>query len=175
MSMHALLRRPLAAALELYSKTLRLGADALGDLADALAPGERTGDGAATRPASSTRATAGATRVSARQSAAAPAGDSARHGSTELPAARRDLTDLAKRPAQEVLAALTGLSDEELGELYEIERTGRHRRQVLDAIDATARPQASDPRVVAALVADELDVREPDELVYSTETPGAPA
>lgn len=84
--------------------------------------------------------------------------------------ARVDLESLAARPAPEVISALDTLSAEELADLYEHESKHRRRRQVLDAITAATAPPLS-----AADTGEDLslldDAREPDELVYTTQTP----
>lgn len=48
-----------------------------------------------------------------------------------------DLAALASANAPEVIAALGSLTDEELAELAEIEKAGKNRKGVLDAISAT--------------------------------------
>lgn len=78
---------------------------------------------------------------------------------------------LAAKTVPQVLTALDSLSDVELADLYEYESRHRRRRTILQAIEAAAAP----PPDAAATDADEIilddDLREPDELVYSTETP----
>jgi len=79
-----------------------------------------------------------------------------------------DVVALISRPAPEVISALDGLSTLELADLYDQESRTRRRRAVLDAIQAAAAPPA------AAATPEPLpvdDVRVPDELVYSTQTP----
>ena len=86
-----------------------------------------------------------------------------------IPPARLDVARLAAQTAPEILAALDGLGDVELSDLYEYESKHRRRRKVLDAITAAAAPPAE-----AAGPADidlTEDVRQPDELVYTTQTP----
>ena len=84
---------------------------------------------------------------------------------TQTPAPPVDVARLASMTAPQVVAALDGLGSTELAELYEHEAKHRRRRSVLQAIEtAAAPPQAGPP-------GDETDVRTPDELVYSTQTP----
>jgi hypothetical protein len=79
-----------------------------------------------------------------------------------------DLAGLAARPTPQVIAALETLGTVELGDLYEHESKHRRRRAVLDAITAaTAPPQTGSQADLPGLD----DVRVPDELVYSTQTP----
>ena len=99
---------------------------------------------------------------------ATPAPPAAVRDEPGTPAAALDVAALISRPAPEVLAALDGLSALELADLYDQESRSRRRRAVLDAIQAAAAPPA------AAATPDPLpvdDVRVPDELVYSTQTP----
>lgn len=84
---------------------------------------------------------------------------------------RLDLAGLTARPAPEVIAALDSLGTMELADLYDHESKGRRRRAVLDAIEAATAPPASATDADADLSLLD-DVREPDVLVYSTQTPG---
>jgi hypothetical protein len=82
--------------------------------------------------------------------------------------ARLDLAGLAARPAPQVIAVLETLGTAELADLYEHESKHRRRRTVLDAITAaTAPPQTGSEADLSGVD----DVRVPDELVYSTQTP----
>ena len=82
---------------------------------------------------------------------------------------RLDLAGLAARPAPEVVAALDTLGTTELADLYTYESKHRRRPAVLDAITAATAPPpaATDDEDLSLLD----DVRVPDELVYSTQTP----
>lgn len=51
--------------------------------------------------------------------------------------------ELAARPANEVIAAIPGLSTDELGRLYEHELATKRRKTVLEAIERSAAPQAA--------------------------------
>ena len=87
-------------------------------------------------------------------------------------AAATDATDipaLAGEPTPAVLKALDGLSLTALDELYAYESKHRRRSTVLAGIEAALAPPP------AAADEDALldDVRVPDELVYTTSTPGA--
>lgn len=80
-----------------------------------------------------------------------------------------DVASLAAQPAPRVIAAIDTLSTAELGDLYIYEAGHRRRRTVLSALESASTP---------AVREDEdglppLDVRVPDELVYSTTTPGS--
>jgi hypothetical protein len=79
-----------------------------------------------------------------------------------------DLQVLVRQPAPEVIGRLGVLSDAELADLYQLESDGRRRAGVLRAItEASAPPpQPATPE----LPIDEVDISEPAELVYSTET-----
>lgn len=91
---------------------------------------------------------------------------------TDTPAASepraepRDIPALAALPAPAVVKAIDELSLTDLGDLYDHESAHRRRRTVLAAIDAAMAPPAG-------AASDDLldDVRQPDELVYTTATP----
>lgn len=139
-----------AAALRTTAAALRLLAGTGQRLADVLSP-----DGQIPTPRTAPPA------APARRAESPPA------AAGEVDPVHLDLPGLAARPAPEVIAALDGLGTTELGDLYEYERKHRRRRSVLDAIAAAAAPPASgaDTDEDLSLLA---DVREPDELVYST-------
>lgn len=79
----------------------------------------------------------------------------------------RDIPTLAGLPAATLVRAVDTLSSAELADLYDYESKHRRRSTVLQAIEAALAPAAS------AGADDDLldDVRVPDELVYSTQTP----
>jgi hypothetical protein len=80
-----------------------------------------------------------------------------------VPAGTIDIATLAAKPAPQVVAAIDTLSTTELGDLYIYEAGHRRRRTVLAALEsATAPPAPQDDDLPP------LDVRVPDELVYST-------
>ena len=82
-------------------------------------------------------------------------------------AAPRDPATLAALAAPAVIDVLDDLSTAELADLFDHESAHRRRRTVLRAIEAALAPPPS------AVTDDDLDdVRVPDELVYSTVTPG---
>ena len=83
--------------------------------------------------------------------------------------ARFDAAELAARTAPSVIAALESLGTVELADLYEYESQHRRRPEVLDAITAATAPPPSATDDVDLSLLD--DVRVPDELVYSTQTP----
>lgn len=84
------------------------------------------------------------------------------------PAAPLNVAALTSRPTPEVIAALDDLSATELADLYDRESRSRRRRAVLDAIQAAAAPPAN---AATPPPLPEDEVRVPDELVYSTQTP----
>ena len=79
-----------------------------------------------------------------------------------------DIAALASRTQPEIVAALDGLSALDLADLYDHESRHRRRPGVLSAVEAAAAPPI-DVRTPDPLPLDE--VRIPDELVYSTQTP----
>lgn len=179
-----LLRAP-AAALDIAAKALRVLADVNDHLATALvsAPAEPiptpqpVRDNTAPPTARVDIGVAAATRPSAAASPLAPQ-TATTTGSdapvADAPAARTPDLDttgvaaLAAQTAPRVIAALDGLSAEDLAELYEYESGHRRRATVLRAVEAAAAPP------VEARADDDIlldDVREPDVLVYSTSTP----
>lgn len=142
-----------AAALRTTAFALRLFASTGRRLADALSPDDPT----------PTLSEAAPQRPAARPQAAAPA-------PAPADSVRLDLAALAARTAPEVIAALGSLGTLELADLYDYESKHRRRRAVLDAIEAATAPPASatDTHEDASLLD---DVRVPDELVYTTQTP----
>lgn len=142
-------------ALQTTAKALRLLAFANEMLADRLAtpPVGSSPDADSTPP---------------RRPAPAPASAATPAPATDATAtAPRDIPTLATLPAADVIRALDDLSMTELGDLFEHESSHRRRRTVLRAIEAALAPP---PAAVSDDVALD-DVREPDELVYSTTTP----
>lgn len=140
-------------ALRTTAKALRLLASAHEALADAVSP---TPSSDSDSPPPPPAATSDSPAETAPQ-------DEARDSSPP------DVATLASRTAPEVIAALDGLSDAELADLHDYESRHRRRRSVLDAVAEAAAPPV-DVRDAGDLI--ELDdPRQPDELVYSTQTP----
>ena len=155
-------------ALSAAATTLRLLASINETLAQRLspdAPASPPVDDASTR----TRAegNAAAATPTAATTAAAPAvqaPDRDEPAPLAAAAAARDIATLAAKPAAQVIAAIETLSTTELGDLYIYEAGHRRRRTVLAALEtASAPPAAGDDDDLPP-----LDVRIPDELVYST-------
>lgn len=79
-----------------------------------------------------------------------------------------DVPTLLAQPAPRVIASLASMSALDLADVYEYEARHRRRPAVLAAVEAAAAPPPA-ARTPDPLPAD--DVRVPDELVYSTQTP----
>lgn len=141
-----------AAALRTTAFALRLFASTGRRLADALSPDSPSPTLSDTAPQ----------RPAARPQTTSP-------DAAPVDPVRLDLPALAARPAPEVIAALERLGTLELADLYDYESKHRRRRAVLDAIEAATAPPASATDTDEDLSLD--DVRVPDELVYSTQTP----
>ena len=189
LSLPALALRAPAVALRTAAKALRLLADVNEQLADTLrsdapdaggtpdfaepsrqsptltpVPDFQPGPAVDERP---TAAKTGQT-ISVAPSQPAPAETAGTVGTASAAAPGFDVAALAAQTAPQIIAAVDTLGTVELAELYEYESHHRRRRTVLQAIDAAAAPPA-DARDDDIVLDD--DVREPDELVYSTETP----
>ena len=153
-------------ALSATTKALRLLADAGETLASTLAPSpSQTHDERAT-PTASAPATSPAAPPPAEPAAArVPTAAEITAGTVTLP----DVPTIAAWPAPQVVAAAAQLSTVQLSELHEYESRHRRRRTVLDAIEAAVLPPpaAADPADLELLD----EVRVPDELVYTTQTP----
>ena len=153
MTLHTLLTLP-SFALETSAKALRLLAYANELLAAKVASAAQSRGEAQSNVDEPSQPAAA--RVAA---VAAPPGDTA---GDELP---RDIATLAGYPAPTVVRAIDTLSSPELADLYDYESNHRRRRTVLQAIEAAlAPPAATDDDLLD-------DVRVPDEVVYSTQTP----
>ena len=167
MRLHTLLTLP-SFALETSAKALRLLAYANELLAAKVASAAQASADA--RSGGAAQATTnGQRRDVSTPAPAAPAAEAEVSASSpsataeELP---RDIATLAGLPAPTVVRAIDTLSSPELADLYDHESNHRRRRTVLHAIEAALAPPAT-------ATDDDLldDVRVPDEVVYSTQTP----
>lgn len=154
------LRTP-SAALQVAAKGLRVLADVNQHIAGVLAGGS-----AAAPPAPHAARPEPASQTPARPPAASGPDDATGPTPAATADAAADVPSLAAQTAPRVIAALDGLSAEALAELHDYESRHRRRTTVLSAIEAAAAPpeQARDDLAID-------DVREPDELVYTTSTP----
>jgi hypothetical protein len=152
-----LIRNTTATMLDLTARTLRALAGVAGTVAGTVQPQSST----SSQPAASVR-DEGPAPAAPEPLVEAEDAETVHHPETDLHA-------LAGQPAPEVIGRLDALSDSELAELYELEADGRRRDAVLRAItDASAPPaEPTEP----TLPVDEIDITEPADLVYSTETP----
>lgn len=155
MTLHTLLSLP-SLALETSAKALRLLAYANEVLAAKMTSASETAEDDAV--------SLDLPSVIPSERTAAPAITGAATDAEDLPG---DIPTLADLPAPTVVRAVETLSSPELADLYDHESKHRRRRTVLEAIEAALAPPAS------SAAEDELleDVRVPDELVYSTQTP----
>jgi hypothetical protein len=153
-----LIRNTTATMLDLTAKALRALADVTGTIAGSVQsqPATTGGEPSASVPDE------GPAPATPEPLVAAEDADTVHHPETDLQA-------LAGQPAPAIIGRLGALSDNELAELYELEADGRRRDAVLQAItDASAPPvEPAEP----VLPVDEIDITEPADLVYSTETP----
>jgi hypothetical protein len=150
-----LIRNTTATMLDLTARALRALAGVTGTIAGTVQP-STTGEASASVPDE------GPAPVAPEPLVAAEDADTVHHPETDLHA-------LAGQPAPAIIDRLDTLSDNELAELFELEADGRRRDAVLRAItDASAPPaEPAEP----TLPVDEIDITEPADLVYSTETP----
>lgn len=170
-----LLRVP-AAALDIAAKTLRVLADVNDQIATSLVATEAREEQARADAPAPTVPTPPATHIATAQAAVstptaaavsvAPLTDTTEQPADTADLGTPDLAALAALPAPRVIAALESMSTEDLAELHTYESSHRRRATVLRAIEAAAAPpvQAGDD-------IDLDDVRQPDELVYTTSTP----
>lgn len=160
MTLGSLLTLP-SLALQTSAKALRLLAFANEAIAARLAEPEPRAEAPRFRP-TPVPTPAAAPTAPARASAAGDA-DAGDVDAADIP---RDIPTLAALPAPAVSSAVESLTLAELDDLYAYESSHRRRRAVLAAVEAALAPPAH-------ATDDDLldDVREPDELVYTTSTP----
>lgn len=149
--MSTIVRKAAAGALSVVASGMSLGSKVTGRIAEMVREGpgaQRSSAGSAPAKTDEVlevvgqdRQTDAARRARVSDPPTEPVADSPGHVRTY----ETHVEELADKPAAEVIAAVPGLSTDELGRLYEHETAHKKRKTVLAAVERAADPHSSEP------------------------------